>query len=58
MDYRVETDYGVFVIRVDASGVVYAAAPIAKWTVGKYWPDVQKYYKQLGACTVLDITEG
>lgn len=41
----VDLPYACFGLVVDqSSGKVVEAAPIAKWTVGRYWADVHSYY--------------
>jgi len=54
--YQVTTSYAVFGVVTDTEGRVIAAAPIAKWAIGKNIRTVIKYFKSKRAKVCL-ITE-
>jgi hypothetical protein len=41
--YQVDINYSCFSIEVKDNIVIYAPG-IAKWTIGKSWDEVKKYY--------------
>ena len=42
--YQIDIGYACFGIEVENDVVTYAA-PIAKWTIGKTWEEVESYFK-------------
>lgn len=42
--YQVDIGYACFSIEVENDVVKYAP-PIAKWTIGKKWKEIEEYYK-------------
>jgi len=42
--YQIDIGYACFGVEVENETVNYAP-PIAKWTIGKSWKEIEKYYK-------------
>ena len=44
--YWISTSYATFGVAVGPDGHVCDAAPIARWSIGRWWTDVSTYYRE------------
>ena len=42
--YQIDVNYTCFCLEVDNNNIIINAPGIAKWTLGKFWDDVEDYY--------------
>lgn len=47
-EWRIETDYAVFAISVDANNIIIDAAPIGNWMVDKHLQDILNWCRHKG----------
>jgi hypothetical protein len=55
MWFWISTGYATFGVGVGRDGYVREAAPIAHWTVGRWWTDVSTYYREKKGATVVAL---
>ena len=53
--YSVDVPYAYFGLITDGAGKVIKAAPIAKWTIGKYIIEVKHYFEEKKNGTVIQV---